>query len=264
MKQHTGRPRQPGARYDTYKLTKAEKDSAMAIFNEDEPNAIVNFLPECILEALKEIPEIYFTWSERALEKNADLDERDYRLRIAFWDEYNYALDNRVQTLSIAKIIRGVCARNYFDTQVLTSPKKLAWIFFPPADYTKFMSECLHLSMRRMREVLALEIKDSKGKINHKLIEQQMKIWERVEARVRGAIPQALNINQKSVNLNMNQNSNSPTRISNSSDLAAIEAEIAMLEGKEPPLQIEEEKSEDLQSTEGVIPMEASPQKSEE
>ena len=229
-----GRPIKPGKR--GYQLSKAEKEAAVAIYNSQEDSAIVNMVTEKVANRLKEIPPEFLTWSEKALrrtlERKDELDERDYRLRIAIWDEYNSALGDNLKTMSLNRAMKGVCTNRYFETYVLTNPKKLAWIFFPPADYTKALNEILHLGLREIREIMSMPLTKEDGKLDYSLMEKKIKIWEKTEARVRGAIPQALNIQQKSVNLNLNKDA--PRNITNDMSMEELDAQIRELEGKEP------------------------------
>ena len=105
--------------------------------------------------------------------------------------------------------------------------------------------------MQRIREVMIQPIKDEKGKLNHKLIDQQIKIWEKVENRVKGVTPQALNISQKSVNVNLNKNEAvEARRVPLSNDLDAIDAQIRELEGggeNITPLSLEESRAEETE-----------------
>lgn len=237
-----------------HELTKAEKESALSIFNTTDENSVFNMITEPLQEKLLCIPKVYLTWSEKALEKNADLDPRDHRLRIALWNAHNLAVERGHKTISVRQIINGICTHRYFYDQVATNHKKLAWIFFPPTDYTKFMQECLYQGMQKMREVLVEPIRDKKGNLNHKLIDQQIRIFEKVENRVKGVTPKALNINQKSVNLNVNKNQDLGPAPS-VDDLHSIEEEIRLLEGGAPeenPLVLGE-KTTKLQEIEGSL-----------
>lgn len=241
----TGRPKQPHSRYP---LSKAEKERAVSIFNEGDPEALINMVGPEVKEAIKSINPVFLTWSEKALAKHAELDPRDHRIRISMWDDYNQAKEEGRDTININRILNGVCTKGYFYQSVLKDPKKLAWIFYPPADYTKYMQECLYLAMGNIRDILSQPIRSGDGKLNHRLIDQQIKIWEKVESRVKGAIPQALNINQRSMNVNINQTQ----KLSNPKDIKEIEAEIARLEGKEVPKEIEVKSNENLEILENL------------
>ena len=229
------RPKQPHGRTP---LTKAERESAIKIYNEEDPESVINYLPPKVAVALKQIPIAYLTWSEQALRNHSKPTEQDHRIRLAIWHEFDFTIERGRDKMSLNEALRGVCPRSYFYNQVLIRPKLLAWIFYPPEDYTKFMKEVLFVSMKQIRKIMTSEHEDENGKLDHKLINHKIKIWEKLEQRIQGAIPQALNVSQKSVNYNVNAPVNAeipvPTRIED------IDAELARIEKKEKKKQIEQ------------------------
>lgn len=166
----------------------AENHTGVTIFDKQEPRSIYNLVSEDFQSAIENVHPDLFTWSEKALERHAKLDVRDYQLRIAFWREYGITQDKMKPSISIHAVCHGVCSKRYFYDKVLSDFKKLAWILYPPADYTIAMQELLDLSTREMRKIMTLPIKTQKGGVDHALIREKVKLHLALENRVKGAV----------------------------------------------------------------------------
>lgn len=182
---------------------KSEIESGITIFDRNDPGSIFNMVPEGLQQAMLTINPTWMRWKESTLENKCDPQPRDYRIRVAFWNEYNYAKDMGKQ-VSLARVVNGNCSWDYWYNVVLKSPKKLAWILYPPGDYLIFMEEMLHLGLKRMREILktpAITRKMGKNEIDHKLMDKQMKAFALIDNRVKGAIIQKMQIEQKAMHV---------------------------------------------------------------
>lgn len=220
-------------RTNSHTMTKAEKEAAFSIFNPDDPESVYNMVPDELRGHLDQIPKAFLTWSEKALkdalERSGDTDPRDSRLRIQLWNRHNMIIQEGLRPkISINDLVRGICSRDYWYKKVITNPKKLALIFFPPPDYTRFLEECFHIALDNVRNVLTLPAVDKKGKVDHRLVEQQIKIWQKIEERLKGTVAKSVNINQKNLNMNVGASPSRGSMLSN--NLADLEAEIRELE----------------------------------
>lgn len=222
------------------KLSKAEIENLTPIFDRDDPKSIYNLATNEMQAAMDDIEENHsylLTWGVKGLEKQGNFDVEVYQLRISFWLEYNKCLEKRVK-MSIQSICRGICSRQYFYTKVLRDPKAMLFVLFQPQDYVAYMTECLDLAARDMRDILSRphEVDDidkyghktGRKKLDYKLIEKKIKIWEKVENRVKGLAPQTLQIQQTSQNFNYNKSASSEART-----VEELEAEIKRLESKD-------------------------------
>lgn len=205
-----GFPKTPGPLNRQIK-SHAENHSGMCIFDKVDPRSVYNLVPAQVQEAIERVNPEYYKWSEKALEKHADLDVRDYRLRLAFWNEYYETQDKFKKNMAMGKVLIGVCTNAYWYDCVLEDPLKLAWILYPPANYTKAMEEILDLSMRQMRNIMTLNHKKKTG-YDIALIKEKIKIFALIDNRVRGAVLQKVRVDQQSVHAHIHQGTGVDTR----------------------------------------------------
>lgn len=208
----------------------AENHTGVTIFDKTEPRSVYNLVSEDMQRAIENVHPDLFTWSEKALERHAKLEVRDYQLRIAFWREYNIAQDKMRPIISIHAVCHGVCSKRYFYDKVLTDFKKLAWVLYPPADYTVAMQELLDLSTREMRKVLAMPIKTKKGGVDHALIREKIKLHLALENRVKGAVVKSVAVAGRV----QHEQISSGERTVAPKSLEQIEKEIRALESAKP------------------------------
>lgn len=186
----------------------AERKTCVSIYDHNNIDSVYSRCPEIFQKAMDQMPEYLLTWSFKKLEKTYlhRFSTRDRIFKILFWREYQWAVDND-KTMILASMARGVCPDKYVYQNILKDNPLLAWILYPMPSYENSMTEMLDLSTRKLREILELESVNLKtGVPDHKLLSLQIKVHELVENRVRGANPQVLNINQKSLHMNMNGN----------------------------------------------------------
>ena len=174
-------------------------------FDTENPRSLCNLVPKKIREAIlnPELPRHYLQMSEPTLLLHLEkhLEARDYRIRLAFWDEYNAAVsEDRI--MRIDTVITKVTNIAYFYRVFLHNKYKVIFLLQPPASYKITMRELLNFSLNRMREIIALPLME-KGKPNVHLIREMIKIFALADARVQGAVKQTIDINQKSMNVEM-------------------------------------------------------------
>lgn len=196
----SGFPKTPG-RLDQVINSYAENDTGICIFDKQNTRSVYNLVSPAVQAAIESVHPEYYKWSIKALEKHAQPEERDYRLRLSFWNEYNHVQDRMLKSMSMTRVIRGICDEHYF-WDMLKSPLKMAWLLFPPTDYIKAMDEMLDLSMRRMRDVLARDPVASGKAPNIHLIREQVKIFALLDNRIKGAVIQRLHVKQENLNVN--------------------------------------------------------------
>lgn len=137
------------------------------------------------------------------------------------------------------RVMAQICHAKFFNTRFISDPAKLMWMLHPPVGYDLNLKEIHLLSLRCMRAAMALEIVDDNGKPNVKLIEAQMKIFQHIDMRIKGAVIQR--IDQRNLNVNMNANASPEVekevnRIS-SMTMEEIETRIKFLERKSKGLE---------------------------
>lgn len=180
-----------------------EYEPSFSIFNHDNPTSLINVCPKTMVNVLGEIEKAMprmLLWSESELRKKCDVDERDERLRLQFWDEYNLATaQNRRMTLH--GFIDGVTTHEIFVKFYLKRRMKMIWIITPPRNYATAMKNILDHGLTRMMEIMRLPIIDPQTQQpNLKVISQIVKTFQIVDLRVKGAIIQR--VQQSNVNFN--------------------------------------------------------------
>jgi hypothetical protein len=182
----------------------SDRLAAFSIFDESNPMSVVNMVPPMVAEAIRKIPQqcAYVTHAtEGQIKAYCKPDERDERLRLAFWDEYNYATSVSAP-MRINYVIRGLCSGEVFYNYYLSEPKKLAWVLTPPKFYSQGMKYILHLGLDRLTEIMQAKVVDDDGKLDVRAAATILKAFQLVDLRVKGAIMQKVQIDQRTLNMN--------------------------------------------------------------
>lgn len=183
------------------------------IYDESNPTALINLVPDRVVPVLQRIkpklPRVLFC-TEAELREYVKPDERDERVRLSFWDEYNHS--TRVgKKMSLSAFLHGVMSWEAWVNVFEPSDKRMMWVFCPPVSYQVAMRNILHKGTERLMEIMSLPIIDKDGKPDSKVIVNILKAFQLVDMRVKGAITQKLQIQQQSVSLNQNIHHTHPT-----------------------------------------------------
>lgn len=182
-------------------LDKALRVWATRIWAQDDSRSVVRLAPDSIQRKMLEIPDEYKNLDEPGLRKLIQPTATDNQLRISFWLEYDRVQREFAPKMEMIAILRGIISEDYFYSRYVKDPKRLAWVLIPPKSYTVKLTEMLELGLERMRDILAMDPKES-GKLNTKLLELQVKVAQAMDMRLNGAIAQKLEIENKNTNLN--------------------------------------------------------------
>lgn len=186
----------------TYKLPENALDGT--IYDPNNPDSLINIIPERMRPVLMRIkdkmPRVLFQ-TEGELRQFILPDERDERLRLSFWDEYNHSTAHG-KMMSLAAFLSGVAAWETWVTVYEPNDKKMMWIFCPPVSYQSAMRNILHKGTERLMEIMSLPILDPDGKPDSKVIVNILRAFQLVDMRVKGAVTQKLQIQQQSLNVN--------------------------------------------------------------
>lgn len=193
-------------------------DDALAgtIYDADNPDSLINIIPDRMVPVLQRIRKKMarvLHCTEGELRKNIHPDERDERVRLAFWDEYNYATKVG-KKMSVAAFLQGVMSWEAWITVYEPSDRKMMWVFCPPVSYQVSMRNILYLGQKRLEEIMKSKIHDEEGNLIIPAATLILKTFQLVDIRVKGAITQKLQIQQQSMNVNHNINQDSPHLIS--------------------------------------------------
>ena len=177
-----------------------------ALYDENNPDALVNKLPDRLVPILERVRVKLPRWlarTEHDLRKYCEPDERDERVRLSFWDEYN-AATAAGKKMSLQSVITGATSWESWVSAYEPSDIKMIWILTPPVSYSMAMRQILHRGTERLLEIMSLPIMDDHGKVDPKVATLILKAWQLADMRVKGGIVQRMQVEQKSVNLNFN------------------------------------------------------------
>lgn len=178
-------------------------------FDNSNPRSLINLLPKFIAEYAVLVPSKYFEMREEELapvcfESGQPFDEAR-KLRISFWDEYDRCQRYDEKKMLVTRITDGICAEPYFIRKFITKQKHLAWILRPPTGYIAALQDIHDLSLRQMLAIVQLPLqKDDRGNWDTKLMNLQKAIYERTDARLKGAIAEVHQIDQRNLQVNVN------------------------------------------------------------
>ena len=195
--------RQPGR-------PKSVSDEALSsLYDPSNPQALINMIPPRlvpILDRVKDKLPRMLLRTERELRNYCEPDERDDRVRLSFWDEYN-AATAAGKKMSIQSIICGACSWEGWVTIYEPNNHKMLWVFTPPTSYVAAMRQILYRGTERLLEIMNLPMTDKDGKIDPKVATLVLKAWQLADMRVKGGIVQRMQVEQKNLNVNLNADS---------------------------------------------------------
>lgn len=190
---------------------KVVPDEAMnALFDPENPDALVNKVPPRLVPVLERVrnklPRTLML-TEREIKMQCKPDERDERVRLSFWDEYN-ASTAAGKRMAINSIICGAVSWETWVSAYEPNNKRMLWIFTPPTSYAMQMRHILYKGTERLLEIMNLPIEDKDGKIDPKIATLILKAWQLADMRIKGGIVQRMQVEQKSVSVNFNSEQN--------------------------------------------------------
>lgn len=227
----------------------------------------ISSLPECMIEPAKKLPPEWFSMPENELknflyprtEKNSTY-EVDQRLRALFWLERERCTVQNSKRMILRNICQDVMLPPNFVRDIPKNPKRLAWLLYPFGSHMAEISVQLKTGNDRINEILQLpltrkicrchwgcicnkkqkEAQDLYGcacrdecvcpaLTDHKTAELMLKIYERVELRAKGSIPQVINQRIQSLSVHKHLPSQ-PEKEEQPIDMAALDARIRELE----------------------------------
>ncbi len=159
--------------------------------------SLVNLVPRDVgnrfEQAYWELEE-FFNTPEDALRvkfkarMNREPSMTENQIRLRLWVEFDTARNEALPRLSMNRITQGVCSNAAFH-KIIEDPAVVAWMLCPPVHYETQLDEILAYGANRMQEILKMDATDkATGKINTKLLQLQIHIYERAEDRRMGAI----------------------------------------------------------------------------
>ncbi len=229
----------------------------MAHFNTEDPRSLINLLPKVIRDYAVLVPITYFELTEKELEdecfQNSPAFDDARRIRISFWDEYDRVCRYGEKKMQLTNICAGVCTEVYLTRKFITKQRFLAWMLRPPAAYVAALTDIHDIGLRQMLEIIKMPIqRDDKGNLDVKLMNLQKSIYERADARLKGAIAVVISqsVDQRNLNVNVNASPGQAKQMLGSSpsqpSFEEVESRIRQLEQKSVLLQAPSQVTPDL------------------
>lgn len=193
----------------TYRITDEMLEGT--VFDKTNPTSLINVVPTRVVPVLERmrhrLPRVMST-PECHLRLALKPDDRDDKIRLNFWDEYNIST-NVGKRMSLFNIIRGVMSAETWNTVYEPSNRKMMWVLCQPTSYNVAMRNILQVATDRLLEIIKLPIYDDKGKPDTKVIVNILRAFQLVDMRVKGGVVQNLMIKQQSHHLHQSLNSDS-------------------------------------------------------
>ena len=185
------------------------EEALNTLYDTDNPDSLINRIPQRlvpIFERVKnKLPKTLLS-DEKTVRRYIEPDDRDDRVRLAFWDEYNASTQIN-KRMSLQAIISGTCSWESWITAYEPHDKRMCWIFTPPTSYVSQMRHILHRGTERLLEIINLPMMTDEGKVDIKVANLVLRAWQLADMRVKGGVMQRVQIEQKSMNLNLNADS---------------------------------------------------------
>lgn len=217
-------------------------------FDEVNPFSLLRLAPEALATAIQNLDPKWYRHTERELRALVKPDPKLSRVRLNFWDEYLRACEQQ-RPMNITAVIKFVCSPTTFYERYARSGSSLAWIITPPTEYMLAMRDNLELVWDKLREVIEKPIAqktlvtqrggapvlDEEGKpmfveqMDNKHIGNLIKIAAMLDLRVKGAIIQKVQIDQRNLNMNVDANNSPLTATATMEQLEAMEQKIARM-----------------------------------
>ena len=221
-------------------MERARTQILASVWDEEDPKSVIRLATPEFRESMLQIPEHERHTEENELRKIVKPSPMMNQLRLTFWLEYHRAAMEG-DSICLANAYRGVCTKQAF-IEVYRNKNKLRWVLCPPQNYEARLQESLDYGLNQLRDILAFDCFDGKGRLNTKLLEMKLKITMYLDARINGPLKQRVEIEQKSANINIELNpfDNKTLGVNTASvrealargDMAALDAELRAMEHK--------------------------------
>lgn len=161
------------------------------IFDESNPDSLLNRLDGALLNIVKNLPKEYLLELEDLKKTYKYAPRKEINLvRHAFWFEYDRALKAGIDVkMNAAAISRGVYLDETRFVAALADPCNVAYMLIPVSSY-KVVTEGMHaFALDQMFQILNMPNMLG-NKPNVALINQKLKIWEKLDMRIKGGFIQ--------------------------------------------------------------------------
>lgn len=175
-------------------------------FEPENPQHFINLIPDYMRVAILNIPESLLVMSEKEIIvqafPNGEIPQLDQLIRLSFWQEYNECFETQ-RKMSANKICKGVCPHSTLTRDILSNPKRTAFMITEPSEHKKMQMFGHHLAINEMIKTLTRpeEVNLKTGCVDTKLLQLKFDIYTYLDERLHGSTIQRTE--QKTLNVNV-------------------------------------------------------------
>jgi len=160
------------------------------LMDPDNESSVVFRTVGKLQEFIKNLPVQYLVPEDQLRQKfNFKPKREQHLLRVAFWQEYDRAMRTNSQMETLA-IYKGIVVDGTRFLVYLEDPCFVSYMLLPVHSY-KMVTEGIHnLALKQMYETLDVPHIDEDGKVDHKLLNQKLKIYKMMDDRIKGGVIQ--------------------------------------------------------------------------
>lgn len=189
-------------------LSLSSEDRALLNLDQENPRSLYNLLPSALKQKVDSVEESLFFLEEDELTQRAFFrdqpDVKSNRIRISFWREYDSCIGLKRPTIDVNQAVKGLGGPLAFYKQWCASEARVAWLLKTPLDYELQISDLHQAGLRQLEALMQLKPVNPDGSLNKAVAELQFKIYQSLDARIKGAVVQR--IDQRTLNVNTNVN----------------------------------------------------------
>jgi hypothetical protein len=195
-------------------------------------NLATKLLTPGLVQKFQKIPEEYFAMSEEDLEKLVSPTKTDEMLRVSFWNEVRRVTEASEIRLKPIKVYDGVCTREHFNSYIVASPLKFAYILRPPPSHKAKSELIISRGTSKLLEALDAKLVYSNGHMDAKATKTVLDIVAYFESRMKGAVTQK--VETKNLNVEVKHSTTEASQHKElDQKLLNLRNQIAIFEGQE-------------------------------
>ena len=178
------------------------KYEELSIKDKNNPKSLVNMLPSWLGQLIQAIPEQVLQMNEDELERKiGNISATTYRLRISFWEEYSRAIRMNKKTMNMSNIYGGLSDGASFQRDLTANSFRLAFLLKSPVEFNVALEEICLMGMNELRKIMIQPIVDDEGKVDSKLAQVKLKIWQDAMDRRRGHVLKQIDVKSQNLHL---------------------------------------------------------------
>lgn len=179
-----------------------EPPAPVTLVDDSNPQSLINLVHPSFRPKLLNIPQELLDLSFEEIKERLNPTVTHYRLRYAFWNEFECAIDQG-RMMRMARVYAGICTEGHFSNILSKNQVFMAFLVSRPTDYITVVKESLQAGMENLRKIVSSKVHDEDGNLIPRAADVVIKGIALLDLRVKGAVIQR--IDQRLVSLNVNK-----------------------------------------------------------